>query len=55
MPQPMKDDAGELRVRVLPFEKLLADEDWLYSLAIGQAEKHSAVVVSFRGAGLVGL
>ena len=55
MPQPMKDDAGKFRVRVLPLEELLADEDRLHGLTIGQSEKHSAVVVAFWGTGLVGL
>ena len=53
MPQLVEDDAGKLRVSVLPFEEFLADQDWLHGLTIGQPEKHSAVVVSLRGAGLV--
>ena len=53
MSQPVEDDAGELRVSVLPFEELFADQNGLHGLTIGQAEKHSAVVVAVWGAGLV--
>ena len=53
MSQPVEDDAGELRVSVLPFEEFLADQDWLHGLTIGQPEKHSAVVVAVRGTGFV--
>ena len=43
MPQTMKDDARELRVGILPFQKLLADECRLHRQAVGQTEQHSVV------------
>ena len=55
MPQPMKDDAGKFRVRVLPFEELFADEDRLHGLTVGQAQERSTVVVALWGTSLVGL
>ena len=48
MPQTMKDDARELWVGILPFQKLLADEYRFHRQTIGQTEQHSAVVVTCR-------
>ncbi len=53
MPQAVKDDAGELRVLVLPLDELLADEDRLYRQTVGQTQEHSAVAIAFRLNGFV--
>ena len=46
--QTVKDDAGKLRVCILPFEELFADEQRLHRQTIGQTEQHSAVMVACR-------
>ena len=46
--QPMKDDTGELRVCILPFQELLADEHWLHCQTVGQPQQHPTVAVSLR-------
>jgi len=38
MPQTVKDDTGELRVCVLPFQELLADEHRLYRQTVGEPQ-----------------
>ena len=43
MVQTVKDDAGKLRVCVLPFQELLTDEYRLYRQTVGQTEQHSAI------------
>ena len=48
MAQTMEHDAGELRVRVLPFEGFFADEHRLHRQTVGQTEQHSAVMVTCR-------
>ncbi len=48
MPQTVKDNTGELRVCILPFEELLADQHRLHCQTIGQTEQHSAVMVTCR-------
>ena len=48
MPQPMKDDARELRVCILPFQELLTDEHRLHRQTVGQSQEHPAVAVSLR-------
>ena len=48
MPQTMKDDARELRVGVLPFQELLADEHRLHRQTVGQTQQHSAVAIPLR-------
>ena len=48
MPQTMKDDARELWVGILPFQKLLADEYRFHRQTVGQTEQHSAVMVTCR-------
>ena len=48
MPQTVKDDAGELRVCVLPFQELLADEHRLYRQTVGEPQQHPAVAVPLR-------
>ena len=48
MAQTVKDDAGKLRVCVLPFQELFADEYWLHCQTVGQTEQHSAVMVTCR-------
>ena len=48
MPQAVEHDAGELRVCILPFEELLADEHRLHRQTVGQTEQHSAVMVACR-------
>ena len=53
MPQTVKHNAGELRVLVLPLDELLADEDRLYRLTVGQAQEHPTVAVAFRLNGFV--
>jgi len=46
--QPMKDDAWELWVCILPFQKLLADEHRLHRQTVGQPQQHPAVAVPLR-------
>ena len=48
MPQTVEHDTWELRVCVLPFQKLLADECRLHRQAVGQTEQHSVVMVACR-------
>ena len=48
MPQTVKDNAGELRMCILPLEELFADEHRLHSQTIGQTEQHSAIMVACR-------
>ena len=48
VPQAVEHDTGELRVGILPFQELLADEHRLYRQTIGQTEQHSAVMVACR-------
>ena len=48
MPQTVEHDAGKLRVCVLPFEELLADEHRLHRQTVGQPQQHPAVAVSLR-------
>ena len=48
MPQTVKDDAGELRVGILPLEELFADQHRLHCQSVGQTEQHSAVMVACR-------
>ena len=48
MPQTVKDDAGELRVCVLPFQELLADEHRLHRQTVGEPQQHPAVAVPLR-------
>ena len=48
MPQTVKDDAWELRVCILPFQELFADEHRLHRQAVGQTQEHPAVAVSLR-------
>ena len=38
VPQTVKDDTGELRVCVLPFQELLADEHRLYRQTVGEPQ-----------------
>ena len=45
MTQTVKHDTRELRVCILPFEELLADQYRLHSQTVGQTEQHSAVTV----------
>ena len=53
MAQTVKDDAGKLRVCVLPFQELFADQHWLHCQTVGQTEQHSAVMVACRVFSLV--
>ena len=46
VPQTVEHDTGELRVCILPFEELLADQHRLHRQTVGQAEQHSAVMVA---------
>ena len=48
MPQTVEHDMRELRVCILPFQKLLADEYRFHRQTVGQTEQHSAVVVTCR-------
>ena len=48
MPQAVKHDTRELRVCILPFQELFADEHRLHSQTVGQTEQHSAVMVACR-------
>ena len=48
MPQTVKDDAGELRVCVLPFQELFADEHRLHRQTVGEPQQHPAVAVPLR-------
>ena len=48
MTQTVKHDTRELRVCILPFEELLADQYRLHSQTVGQTEQHSAVTVACR-------
>ena len=48
MPQTVEHDTWELRVGVLPFEELLADQHRLHRQTVGQTEQHSAVMVTCR-------
>ena len=53
MVQTVKDDAGKLRVCILSFQELFADEYRLYRQTVGQTEQHSAVTVACRVFSLV--
>ena len=48
MPQTVKDDAWELRVCILPFQELLANQHRLHRQTVGQTQQHPAVTVSLR-------
>ena len=48
MPQTVKYDTWELRVCILPFEELLADEHRLHRQTVGQTEQHSTVMITCR-------
>ena len=48
MPQTMENNTGELRVCVLPFQELFADEHRLHRQTVGQTEQHTAVMVACR-------
>mgnify|MGYP002611443298 FL=1 len=48
MPQTVKDNAGELRVGILPLEELFADEHRLHRQTVGQTEQHPTVMVACR-------
>ena len=48
MPQTMENNTGELRVCVLPFQELLADEHRLHRQTVEQPQQHPAVAVSLR-------
>ena len=48
MPQTVKDDAGELRVCILPFQELFADEHRLHRQTVGEPQQHPAVAVPLR-------
>ena len=45
MPQTVEHNTRELRVCVLPFQELFADEYWLHRQTVGQTEQHSTVMV----------
>ena len=53
MPQTVEHNTRELRVCILPFEELLADQHRLHSQTVGQTEQHSAVMVTCRVFSLV--
>ena len=44
--QTVEHDTRELRVCILPFEELLADEHRLHRQTVGQTEQHTAVMVA---------
>ena len=46
VPQAVEHDTGELRVGILPFQELLADEHRLYCQTVGQMEQHSAIMAA---------
>ena len=48
MVQTVKDDAGKLRVCILSFQELFADEYRLYRQTVGQTEQHSAIMAACR-------
>ena len=48
VPQTVEHDTRELRVCILPFQELFADEYRLHRQTVGQTEQHSAVVVACR-------
>ena len=48
MPQTVEHDTRELRVRILPFEELLADQHRLHRQTVRQTEQHSTVMVACR-------
>ena len=48
MPQPVKDDVRELRVLILPFQELFADEHWLHHQTVGEPQQHPVVAVPLR-------
>ena len=48
MPQTVKDDAWKLRVCILPFQELFADEHRLHRQTVGQPQQHPAVAVPLR-------
>ena len=48
MPQTVEHDTWELRVGILPFEELLANQHRLYRQTVGQTEQHSTVMVTCR-------
>ena len=53
VPQTVEHDARELRVCILPFEELLADEHRLHRQTVGQTEQHPTVMVACRVFSLV--
>ena len=46
--QTVEYDAGELRVCVLPFQELFADEHRLHCQTVGQPQQHPTVAVPLR-------
>ena len=46
MPQTVEHDTRELRMCILPFEELFANQHRLHSQTIGQTEQHSAIMVA---------
>ena len=48
IPQTVEHNTRELRVCILPFQELLADEHRLHRQTVGQTEQHSAVMVACR-------
>ena len=48
MPQTVEHNTRELRVCILPFEELFANQHRLHSQTVGQTEQHSAVMVACR-------
>ena len=55
MPQTVEHDAGKLRVCVLPFQELFADEHRLHRQIVGEPQQHPAVAVSLRVEGFFSL
>ena len=53
MPQTVEHDTRELRVCILLFEELLADEHRLHRQTVGQTEQHPTVMVACRVFSLV--
>ena len=48
VPQTVEHDTRELRVCILPFEELLADQHRLHRQTVGQTEQHPTVMVTCR-------
>ena len=48
VPQTVEHDTRELRMCILPFEELFANQHRLHSQTVGQTEQHSAVMVACR-------